>query len=71
MLKQFWLKKGLSFFAIGIVAGLFFAVIRAIGTIGPSAYRFVLPLGFIIMMLMPFLFMNKEGRKKDRINKKQ
>ena len=64
MLKQFWLKKGLSFFAIGIVAGLFFAVIRAIGTIGPSAYRFVLPLGFIIMMLMPFLFMNKEGRKK-------
>jgi uncharacterized protein len=64
MLKQFWLKKGISLVTIGIVAGLLFAAIRAIGTIGPQAYRFVLPLGFIIMMLMPFIFLNKEGRRK-------
>lgn len=64
MLKLFWSGKGFVFLMIGIIAGLLFAAIRAIGTIGPQAYRFVLPLGFIIMMLMPFIFLNKEGRRK-------
>ena len=64
MLKQFWSGKGFVFLMIGIIAGLLFAAIRAIGIIGPPAYRFVLPLGFIVMMLMPFIFLNKEGRRK-------
>ena len=64
MLKQFWSGKGISLFAIGITAGLLFAAIRALGTIGPQAYRFVLPAGFIIMMLMPFIFLTKKGRRR-------
>lgn len=64
MLKRFWAGKGVSFFAIGAVAGLLFAIIRAIGTIGPQAYRLVLPVGFCIMMLMPFIFLNKKGKRR-------
>lgn len=64
MLKQSLLNKGLTLLPVSIIAGLSFAVIRAIGTIGPQAYRFVLPIGFIVMMLMPFIFLNKEGRRK-------
>ena len=64
MLKLFWSGKGFVFLMIGIIAGLLFAAIRAIGIIGTPAYRFVLPLGFFIMMLMPFIFLNNEGRRK-------
>ena len=46
------------------MAGLLFAAIRAIGTIGPVAYRFILPVGFILMALMPFIFLNKDGRRR-------
>jgi hypothetical protein len=64
MLKQSLLNKGFALLPVSIVAGLSFAVIRALGTIGPQAYRFVLPIGFIVMMLMPFIFLNKEGKRK-------
>ena len=63
VLKQFWSGRVANLFTVGIVAGLLFAAIRAIGTIGPQAYSFVLPLGFSIMMLMPFIFLKKEGRR--------
>ncbi len=64
LLRNAWLKSGVSFFVLAVVAGLLFATLRAVGTIGPGSYRFVLPLGFIIMMLMPLIFLNKEGRKR-------
>jgi len=64
MLKEFWQLKGIRFFDLGIIAGLFFASVRAIGTIGPVAYRFILPTGFILMALMPFIFLNREGRRR-------
>ena len=50
-------------FITGVIAGLLFAAVRAIGTIGPPAYRFILPVGFILMALMPYIFLNKEGRR--------
>src|SRR5262245_14412492 len=51
-------------FSIGIIAGILFAAVRAVGTIGPPAYRFILPLGFILMALMPFIFLKREGRRR-------
>jgi len=56
-------------FSIGIIAGILFAAVRAIGTIGPAEYRFILPLGFILMALMPFIFFNKEGRRRIGLKK--
>ena len=51
-------------FSISIIAGILFAAIRAVGTIGPPAYRLILPLGFVLMALMPFIFLKKEDRKR-------
>ncbi len=51
-------------FSIGVIAGLIFAAVRAIGSIGPSEYRFILPLGFVLMALMPFIFLEREGRRR-------
>jgi len=59
------------FFSIGIIAGIIFAAVRAVGTIGPQAYRFVLPLGFVLMALMPFIFLKKEGRRRVGLTKRK
>ena len=56
-------------FSIGIIAGIIFAAVRAVGTIGPQAYRFILPLGFALMALMPFFFLKKEGRRRVGLTK--
>jgi len=56
-------------FSIGIIAGIIFAAVRAIGTIGPQTYRFVLPFGFVLMALMPFIFLKKQGRKRVGLTK--
>lgn len=47
-----------------VIAGLVFAFARAVGMSGPAAYRFVLPLSFVLMMLLPFVFLTKAGRRK-------
>lgn len=63
-LKNRWTNAGISLFPVAVTAGLLFAAVRAIGMIGQQQYRFVLPLGFVLMMLMPFIFLNRDGRKK-------
>lgn len=68
-LKKNWLHRNSNLLTIGIVAGLLFAFFRALGTIGPQAYRFLLPAGFILMMLIPFIFMDKEGRRRIGLTK--
>lgn len=50
--------------ALGLVLGLAaaFAAMRAAGMLGPAAVRWMLPLGFVLMMAMPWLILNKTGR---------
>ena len=64
LLKNIWIKKGLDLITLGILAGLLFAAVRAVGMIGPPSYRVILPIGFIVMMLMPLIFLDKQARKK-------
>lgn len=49
---------------IALLFGVIFAAIRGIGTLGPPTYRFVLPVGFILMTLMPFIFLDKADRQR-------
>lgn len=49
---------------IALVFGVIFAAVRGIGTLGPPTYRFVLPVGFILMTLMPFVFLDKSHRRR-------
>lgn len=62
LITKRWVGSNKHLLPTAVIAGLLFAAIRAIGTIGPAAFRFVLPLGFMVMMLMPFIFLSKQGR---------
>jgi membrane protease YdiL (CAAX protease family) len=51
--------------ALPIVLGLaaVFAGMRALGTLGPTSLRFVLPLGFVLMAIAPWVLLTGEGRR--------
>lgn len=63
-IRSFWrplLSKqalGLSIFLCPLVAAT-----RGIGILGPPEYRWVLPLGFTVLIILPWLFLNREGRR--------
>jgi len=64
MLKRSLSAGGFTLFPVAIIAGILFAAVRAIGTIGPPAFRFILPGGFVVMALMPLVFLDKRGWRK-------
>lgn len=41
---------------------LLFAAMRVVGTLGPAPLRFLLPLGFCLMMALPWLLLTRSGR---------
>ena len=50
---------------VGIVIALavIFAAMRVTGMLGPSNLRWMLPFGFVLMTLTPWLFLNGDGRR--------
>jgi membrane protease YdiL (CAAX protease family) len=63
LLKEFWKKWRVNALAIGFFFALFFAAIRGFGMLGPQAARPLIPLGFAIMMVLPFIFLTRDGRR--------
>lgn len=55
---------GRYYLPIAVLFGIIFATIRVVGVLGPPTYRFILPLGFILMALMPFIFLNRTQRQR-------
>lgn len=49
--------------ALVLLVALGFAAMRAGGMLGPPSLRWLLPAGFTVMALMPWLLMNAEGRR--------
>ncbi len=47
---------------VAILFALLFAAMRAIGTLGPPQWNWVLPLGFVLMALLPWLLLTRNGR---------
>jgi uncharacterized protein len=47
-----------------VLLALVFAAMRALGTLGPANLRWLLPLGFCLMALLPWLLLSAEGRRK-------
>src|SRR5262245_51944864 len=43
---------------------LFFAAFRVVGVLGPPSLRWLLPLGFVLMSLVPWLVLDAEGRRR-------
>lgn len=50
--------------AVVLVLALVFAASRAMGTLGPPAWRWLLPAGFVCMALTPWLLLDAAGRRR-------
>ncbi len=46
-----------------LVLAVVFAVMRAVGMLGPRSLQYFLPASFLMMMLMPWILLNREGRR--------
>ena len=49
-------------FTLALVAAALFAALRAAALLGPHALAPLLPLGFVLMSAMPFVFLTAAGR---------
>jgi len=52
-----------SLWQIAIVLAVVFAATRATGMLGPRGLRWMLPLGFTLMALVPFVLLDAAGRR--------
>lgn len=50
--------------ALVLPLALAFAAMRGIGALGPTGLRWLLPLGFVLMMLSPWLLLDAAGRRR-------
>lgn len=48
---------------LAIVLAVVFAAVRVVGTMGPVSWRWVMPLGFVSMALLPLLLLNGRARR--------
>ena len=67
--KESWKKRRANGLAIGFVFAILFAAVRGFGMLGPQAARPLIPLGFVIMMVLPFIFLTAEGRRQIGLRK--
>jgi len=63
LLKEGWKKLVDNALIIAFLFSLLFAAIRGFGMLGPSSFRPLIPLGFVLMMALPFIFLTKAGRQ--------
>lgn len=63
LLKEGWRQVVDNALVVAVVFSVIFAAIRGLGMLGPSSYRPLIPLGFLLMMALPFIFLNKDGRR--------
>lgn len=69
LVKEFWKRRRANALAIGLIFAMLFAVMRGFGMLGTQAARPLIPLGFVIMMLLPFIFLTVEGRRQIGLRK--
>lgn len=64
LLKYGWRRVVDNALEVAVFFSIIFAAIRGLGMLGPSSYRPLIPMGFVLMMALPFIFLNKDGRRK-------
>jgi uncharacterized protein len=57
-----WKLTATTAFALAVSLAIVFAVMRVVGTLGPINLRPLLPLGFVLMAITPWLLLNRGGR---------
>src|SRR5688572_2902978 len=63
LLREFWKKRGSSALVIAVVFAILFAAIRGFGMLGPRRAGPLIPLAFVAMMVLPFVFLTRDGRR--------
>ncbi len=61
MLYKYRINVTVSIIII-LALAIVFSVMRAMGTLGPSSFRWMLPLSFCIMAILPLILLTKNGR---------
>lgn len=59
-----WKLRAGAGLAFAIILAVLFALMRVIGTHGPANLRLLLPLGFVLMAMAPWLLLSSSGRRK-------
>jgi membrane protease YdiL (CAAX protease family) len=57
-----WKLSATTSLVICVVLALVFAAMRAVGVLGPVHLKFFLPLGFMLMALVPWVLLTRVGR---------
>lgn len=58
-----WKLRATTSLALAIALVVLFASMRVVGTHGSSSLRFLLPLGFVLMAIAPWLLLTRTGRR--------
>lgn len=69
ILKDYWKRYGVSAISVALGFAILFAAIRGVGMLGSQLFRPLIPLGFVMMMVLPFIFLRKEGRRQIGLTK--
>jgi membrane protease YdiL (CAAX protease family) len=64
LLRPGWKRWIGSLFALAVVLAALFVALRVTGTLGPRSLRWTLPLGFVLMMALPWIFLDRQGRER-------
>ncbi len=63
LFKDSWKRWRVNAVGFAIFFAIFFAAIRGVGMLGPQSVRPLIPMGFVMMMILPFIFLRAEGRR--------
>lgn len=69
LFKNTWKRWQTNALGLAIFFIILFATIRAVGMLGPRSLGPLIPLGFVIMMMLPFIFLTSEGRRQIGLRK--
>ncbi|MCP5113231.1 MAG: hypothetical protein GY953_20565, partial [bacterium] len=63
LLRPSWIPIFGDALRLAVLLAALAAGVRGLGLLGPQRYFWVLPAGFTVMALTPYLFLRKEGRR--------
>jgi membrane protease YdiL (CAAX protease family) len=63
LFKDTWKRWQTNAVGFAVFFAIIFAVIRGAGMLGPQSMRPLIPMGFVMMTILPFIFLRSEGRR--------
>ncbi|WP_164852344.1 CPBP family intramembrane glutamic endopeptidase [Rheinheimera riviphila] len=61
--KPVWLGLSSHLWILALVLGIVFLFMRAAGTLGSASLRWLLPVGFLVMAVLPWILLTATGRR--------